>query len=82
MNWEKTSKNNETKIQLTQNESVIVNLLDREEGFTLISWLRFQSFLYPNLHGLILNLELRQIIRALPGSIFKLDQPITQLDMV
>ena len=82
MNWEKTSKNNETKIQLTQNESVIVNLLDREEGIHFDKLVALSKFSVSQLHGLILNLELKQIIRALPGSIFKLDQPITQSDMV
>ena len=75
-------KNNESKIQLTQNESVIVNLLNREDGVHFDMLVALSKFSVSQLHELILSLELRQIIRALPGSIFKLDQHITQSDMV
>ncbi|MDG2152387.1 MAG: DNA-processing protein DprA [Crocinitomicaceae bacterium] len=81
MGWSINSSKVSVKINLTRQESLIVEILQKEKEThfdTLVSKLDLSV---SSLHAIILNLELRQIVLALPGSLFKLNHQTFSLGM-
>lgn len=81
MGWNINSSKVSVTINLTRQESLIVEILQKEKEThfdTLVSKLDLSV---SSLHAIILNLELRQIVLALPGSLFKLNHQTFSLGM-
>lgn len=81
MGWNANPTKITSTIKLTKQESRIVEILQKEKEThfdTLVSKLDLSV---ANLHALILNLELKQIVLALPGSLFRLNHQSSSLGM-
>lgn len=72
MNWNKAFKIHDSKIHITKNEAVIINILQKENEIHFDKLITYSSFSTSKLQELILKLELKQIVNSLPGAIFRL----------
>ena len=82
MNWNLAYVGSLSSINLTEQESLIVNLLNKEKEIHFDSLVHKSTFSVSLLHSLILNLELKQIVHSLPGAMFRLNRNTFSSGMV
>ncbi len=81
MGWNINSSKVITKLNFTKQESLIIEILQKEKEAHFDKLVSELNLSVSNLHGIILNLELKQIVLALPGSLFKLNHQTYSLGM-
>ena len=81
MGWNNTSSEVRANMNLTKQESVIVQILKEENEIHFDTLVSKSAFSVSSLHNIVLTLELKEIVQALPGSLFKLNHQTFSLGM-
>ena len=82
MDWDEKHFEKDLNYDLKPEEKVLVMLLKKKNGSTFDQLAEGTKFSVAHLHSLILNLELHEIIHALPGSRFRINHRAVEQNMV